>query len=366
MTPQRRMYVHVGCPKTGTTSLQSALWSDRDQLATQGLEMPLNGPGEHFYVALALRGMLDHSMDPPAAFEILDRLGDEVRQIRSPRALLSHEVMAPAHEDEVAQLLGLLSGFEVHIVITARDLARQIPSGWQQRIKQRVQQPYPEFAEAVLERSESAHDFWINQDVSDIAARWGHLVTPDRVHIVTVPATGAPTKVLFERFCGVIGIDPSSLDIDAARDNRSLGAPQTELLRRVNVALGDRLPHPRAGYGRVAKRHLANRVLAAQDGPALGLPVHLRDRCRAVSTGMVNRLRGQGYDVVGDLAELIPAPVDAPGSAGDAHSVGTDAEIAEAAVQALADMLEQRDRDLDRVQRLRSRLHSSPQGHGSM
>jgi len=94
--------------------------------------------------------------------------------------------------------------------------------------------------------------------------------------------------------------------------------------------------------------------------------MHLRDRCRAVSTGMVNRLRGQGYDVVGDLAELIPAPVDAPGSAGDAHSVGTDAEIAEAAVQALADMLEQRDRDLDRVQRLRSRLHSSPQGHGSM
>lgn len=348
---RRRCYLHIGCPKTGTSYLQSVLWASREQLGDQGLELPLAGPPDHFHLTLALRGMLDEAMDPPRAFTVLDRLVAALEQLRSPRVLVSHESLAPATLEEVGRLLALLDGFEVHVVITARDLARQIPSGWQQRIQQRERITYADFLTAVVERTPPARDFWINQDLVDITTRWGAHVPPDRMHVVTVPPPGSRPGLLLERFSSVLGIDPHSLQADAPRGNPALGAAQAELLRRVNVALGDRLPHPRAGYGRLGKRYLAGRVLAPQGGRPPTLPPEQYEWCARLSSEVVAELRWRGYDVVGDLAELLPVPVsDEP-----AGAEVSEADVADAAARAMADMLEQRERDLSRIQALKER-----------
>ena len=345
MTGPRRCYLHVGTPKSGTSYLQSVFWSSRGQLADQGLNLPLTGV-DHFFITLALRDLLDEKMDPPSAFEVLDRLADSLATVDAPRTLISHELLAPVGREQADRLHDLLKAFEVHVMITARDLARQIPAEWQQHVKQRKELSYDEFLTAVTERAPDAEHFWAVQDVPDVAARWGSGLPPERVHIVTVPPAGSPPAVLLERFCSVVHVDPESLETTSAHGNPSLGLAQAELLRRVNMALGERLPHPRAGYGRVAKRYLADQVLAPQGGEPPRLPGRLAGWCRDVSTQMVERLTAAGYDVVGSLDDLLPAE---EGGGPASEPVVTDTEVAAAATRALASLLDQRHRDLDRL-----------------
>ena len=74
----RRVFLHVGCPKTGTTYLQSTFWRSRDALSAQGLHLPLRGQPDHFFLSLAVRESLDPASEGPEAFDVLDRLAAEL------------------------------------------------------------------------------------------------------------------------------------------------------------------------------------------------------------------------------------------------------------------------------------------------
>ena len=52
----RRVYVHVGLPKTGTTFLQTTMWHNRAQLAAQGFLYPGEKRMDHFHASNAVRG----------------------------------------------------------------------------------------------------------------------------------------------------------------------------------------------------------------------------------------------------------------------------------------------------------------------
>jgi hypothetical protein len=49
-----------------------------------------------FEMMLALRGQLDPTMDPPAAFEAFDRFREEASRATCTRALVSQELLSPA------------------------------------------------------------------------------------------------------------------------------------------------------------------------------------------------------------------------------------------------------------------------------
>lgn len=348
---ERRLYLHVGHAKTGTSYLQSAFWGSRAALADAGLLLPLDGPGHHFGLALALRGDLDASMDAPMAFTAEDRLVKQLSRSSSPRALVTHEVLAAVSAAEAARFRSRISNREIHIVLTVRDLRRQVPAEWQQRIKTRSTLTYEKFLDGVVNHSERGAKFWRVQDTFDVAERWRGELPADRVHIVTTPPAGAAPTLLLERFCSVLGVDPAVVDTDRSRRNESLGAQQVELMRRVNVALGDRLPHPRAGYNRVAKNEFANAVLAAQKGARLELPASLDEWCASEAQRIVDQIRSAGYDVVGDLDELLPPVRD------DAtEQPVTDEQVAASAVDGIAALLVQRDEDVKRIRALERQL----------
>jgi hypothetical protein len=361
----RRCYLHVGLPKTGTSYLQSVVWASREQLEAQGLRLLMDRPADHFHATLALRGMLSEQMDPQEAFSALDRLAASAAD--GSDVLLTHESLAPATVEQVAQMVGLVPGFEVHVVVTARDLARQITSGWQQRIQERQVHAYDEFVEAVVQRRPMADDFWRNQDLVDVARRWSSAVPAERVHVVTVPPPGSAPGLLLDRFCAVLGVDPGRLSMTAVQSNESLGMVQAELLRRVNVALGDRLPHARAGYARVGKGFLARRVLAPQNGEPPRLPPEVERWCVSRSMEVVQQLGTAGYHIVGDLKELIPTP----GGGGTARPAGTaepvsDAALLRSAVEAMADVLEIRSEDVQRLDSLRERVRAQSERIASL
>lgn len=345
----RRCFVHVGLPKTGTTYLQSILWRSRDELARQGISLlpHENGAPRSVRLMLATRDRLRKGIDPLNRAQVFRALRAQLEETPTPNVLISQEQLAAATAKQAERLFGLLSDFEIHLVVTTRSLARVVPSAWQERIKTRSVLEFGDFAAAVARRDEEAADFWRHHDLPDVLRRWGSTLPPERVHVVTVPPPGSGPELLLERFCSVLGVDPAGLARRQTHGNTSLGLVQAELLRRVNLALGDRLPSPREGYSRAAKSWLAPKVLSRQGGAPPTMPIDLEPVCRATAEEWAHGVRSAGYDVVGDLAELLPDP-----SQFVEMSTAIDEEsVAESAIEALATILDLRVHDIARIDR---------------
>lgn len=331
--------MHIGLQKTGTSFLQSVFWQSQDALTAQRLVMLPGTKRQTFRVMLATRDRLRPGLDGDevggALARMRTRLETSLAEPDGPtRYLLTEESLAPATPDQVRRLVEHLAGTEVHVVLTVRDLARQVPSVWQQKVTARRRYSYEQYLTAVVDRGRRARDFWASQDLPAVLARWTAAVPPERVHVVTVPPSGTDPEVLLSRFCQVLEVDASALDTRVPRRNVSLGLVQTELLRRVNTELGGRLRR-REAYRAAGKIYFGKRILSAQGGAPARLPRRLEDWCRSVSAAHVEALKAGGYDVVGSLDDLVP--VDAA-FADDAQQA-SDAEVADAAARAIATML---------------------------
>ena len=344
----RRCFLHVGSPKTGTSYLQSVLWQSQTALAAKGITLPLRRP-DHFFLTLQLRGRFNPQVDPPRAAGVLDRLDAALARSEGD-VLITHELLSVVPQRKIDAFLARLADFEVHVVVTARSLDRQLPSEWQQFVKTRHTGSYATFLDWV--RSNPDHRFWRGQDFAAIAGRWGGSLPPSRVHVVTVPPSGAGPDELLRRFCSVLDVDAAELDADVERDNASIGYEQAELLRRINETLGKRLRANRAAYAKTVKFWFAEQVLATQTGQRLVLPDSHRDWCDEISRDQVDRIAAAGYDVVGDLSDLLPAWSQRP----TPELAADDGLLLEAALEAMADMLVQRNADLALIRKLRQDL----------
>lgn len=331
----RRLLLHVGLPKSGTSYLQSVLRNNIDAIRTDGVALvPERRPGT-FQLTLQVRGLL-REQDPPQAHRALDRFERKLSRCTAPTALLTQEALAPTTPEQAQALLARADGREVHVVITARDFARQLSSAWQQRIKDRHTYSFIDLVTAIRNQEEPALDLWRNQDLPRIVANWCSITSPERVHLVTSPRPGTDGNLL-ERFCRVLGVDAARLDLQGEVRNASIGYVQAELLRRVNEALGDRLTSVRHGYGRVGKKWLAEQILQQQAGAPARLPETMRAWCTDLSTEWITAIERSGCKVVGDLGDLV-----SPESAFGDVPEPTETELLQAAAQALADILLER------------------------
>ncbi|MDQ3616299.1 MAG: hypothetical protein M3393_06705 [Actinomycetota bacterium] len=341
---RNRIFLHVGSPKTGTTFLQQVLWSQRRLARQQGLLLPLNSFFEHFLASLDVRDLADRPEHPPRAVGIWAKAVRQARAWDGP-VLISHELFASASAEQARRAIAAFGEeADVHVVLTARDLVRQIPAEWQEHLKHRSKKTFSEFVQSLQRDSEGASWFWRVQDFADVVARWGKSLPPDRVHVVTVPPAGADPAILWTRFATMLGLDPESFDTEASRSNTSLGAEQAELLRRVNAELGKRLPLP-GPYAADVKNVFAQRVLAQRPGTRFGLDVEGTEFAIRRSREIAIALDKQQIDVIGDLEELVPS--SAPVPTGTGH-VSTEALLTES-IAALAGLLdEHRARRLER------------------
>jgi hypothetical protein len=326
-----QVFVHIGLPKTGTSLLQSAFARSEEALRRQGLALLPCEETTAFQVMLDLRDELRPELDPPESYGAVDRLVQQVTEEHLPRVLVSQELLSLATAEQAGRLVAALGDAEVHLVLTVRDLARQLPSLWQQQVKARGVTSFDGFLDRVMDDGSGAVRGY---DVLAVLEQWRTHVPPERTHVVTVPRPGSAGG-LPARFCRVLGVDPATVDISGGHPNRSLGLTQAELLRRVNVALGPRLPHARAGYRGPGKRFLAETILIQQGGVPPRLPQRVRPWVEKRSRQVVEELGARPFDVVGDLDELVPDPA----AFASAEAPVTEAELLDAATEALAAVL---------------------------
>ena len=334
----RRLYLHLGTPKTGTTYVQELLWHHREVLAGHGVHYPGAVPEAHFLAATDLQHVPFNDHADAAAEGAWRRLVEQVRRLEG-TVVLSHELFGDASAEQAERALRDLAPAEVHLVVTARDLARQVPAAWQEDLKNRHHWGFAGYLTAVRPgtgvRTWFGELFWHRQDVPRVLERWARDLPAERVHVVTVPPRGQSTDVLWRRFASVIGVDPALVDATHdLRANRSIDALEAQLLRRLNRRVEGTVDWPT--YGPVLA-HLSAAVLGRSDRPRIELPPEDHGWAAEKADAMVAELTARGYDVVGDLDELRVGP---PPSRPARHAdEGTDGELLDVAVDVLADVL---------------------------
>ncbi len=300
----RRILLHVGTPKTGTSYLQDVLFGNRKRLKEAGILYPADRFDAHFLAALDLMGLTWGGLENEAV-GAWNRLATLVRQYDG-TAIISHEILATASRAQVHRALESLGDAEVHLILSVRDLMRQIPAEWQENVKHRATLTYAQFLERLQDPDRASRIgswFWGVQEIPDILDRWGAGIPPERVHLVTVPPAGGPPEVLWQRFSRTFGLDKVDLDLHTERSNPSLGVPETALVRMINASVNTELPP--SEYRPLVRELLAHQTLSRRtSSPRLAVPPDLVPWVRGLEDAWIDDLAGRGYDVVGDLGEL--------------------------------------------------------------
>jgi hypothetical protein len=305
-----RVFLHIGEPKTGSTFLQQVIWRNRATLASQGVVLPGHHPQDHFRASQDLRGLKKLASDPAGSWTgEWDILARQSKQ--APRAaVISHELFSAADDEHARLAISSLQPAEVHLVLTARDMAALLPAEWQESIKHRNARGWEDWLGDVIDRESVSPDrrqwwFWRVHDTLQILQVWSRYVPADRIHVMTTPQRGASPDLLWRRFAGLLEVDPDAVDISRARANASLGLTETEFLRRLNEELSGEIPD--WFYMWTVKEGLAHATLAARPaGQRLTLPPERRAWAEQYAETLVAGLSAAGYDLIGDVAELRP------------------------------------------------------------
>ena len=356
--------MHVGAPKTGTTYLQDRLAKNAKSLATHDVHIPSRAPLMstgmfHFRAALDLMDQ-DWGGAPGHAEGSWEAMVRRVRRAGG-TSIISHEILAPAPPEAVARLKRDLSDSEVHIVYSARDLARQAPAGWQESVKQGRRWKYGRY----LARLRTGQPWFARAvDLPTVLGAWANGLPPEQVHVVTVPQAAAladDSDLLWRRFCRAFAIESEWAPEDSERANASLGSAETQVLRALNERIG-RTTRNNPDYDALILGMLADESLGGRGSEAILLPPKLHAWARERGEGWAEWLEQSGVDVVGDPADLVPAPWPEGQEFLHPDRVSSKAQL-RAALDALAAMTEEAASRPDPDASMRARLRRAREAY---
>jgi hypothetical protein len=326
----RRAFLHVGLPKTGTTYLQHALWSNKEALREAGLLLPGRHRRRHLLASLDVREDPKLARRPGDVSAPWQDLVDECLEWPGD-VVISHEFFGAASSAQVARVVESLRGFEVHVVLTARSMTDLGLSRWQEWVKSGGKLGVDEYPQK--QGYDPVDEWgWGSFDLASVLDRWGAVVPPERIHVLPVDPRGAPTD-LWHRFAEVLGVDGAQFGVEELPRNRSLGVVEVELLRRINPHLTDFTSAGDRGHWIRGYLGEGNVLPEGRERFRSGEEKH-RDLSERGRRALALLAEG-GYDVRGDVGLLEPSEL---GRLRHPDEV-SDTELLDAALVTIAHML---------------------------
>ena len=303
-----KVFLHVGAPKTGTTYLQDRLFLNRSSLSRHGIKYPTGLREDHFLPALDLTGIKWPGFAEMAGGE-WDGLVRRTK-LASGTVVISHEVLAVAKPSRIrkaaADLGGLDDGTELHVVFTARDIARQLTADWQEGLKMYGTKSFARFLREVKESDPRTSKvwFWRAQHIPRVLSNWGAIVPPERIHLAVLPRSGGDVWEMFSR---IIGADPAWAPRDSDRRNSSLGAGEATMLRHLNRKL-KAAGLDRGNHRRLVLDAIVYDTISQRESEPIMFPPDSYEWARGVAQQWIDWIAASGVDVIGDPQDLLPAP----------------------------------------------------------
>lgn len=330
------------------------MWHNRSLLRAQGMLYPGTQRLDHYQAFQQIRGAADRSGGAHAG--AWDRLAGELASWDGV-GLVSHEFICMATPTQAARVVTDLAPAEVHLVITARAYALQFPAIWQEALKMGYDGPFDQFMDEALAGERRGAWGWASQDLPEILEKWSKVVSPERIHLITVPPPGGPRGLLWERWCRALDIDDSRFDLAVSYPNESLGAPQAALLRQVKPHLSGPLLDGPTRH-RWVRRYFGHEVLVPQGGQRFASRAVYAEELRQRSQQAIEAIRTGEYDVIGDLTDLA---AESPAQDGPHPDDVSAEEMLDVATRAIEHMI----RDMREMTLERNRWRARAQGRGS-
>jgi hypothetical protein len=332
------MYAHVGCSKTGTSSLQVGLWASVEQLQSADVGVPFVGRGAH------RRRLLDpFGWQPGKGFVgswdegALKQTRRRLAKARGNRVLVSNEDLVELPQEAVARLLELTraAGLELQLVVTLRDWAQQIPSEYQQFLRHGMHEPYLDFIRQVRDREGRwGEHFWRRQDPVDIMHRWG-AVDASLITFIIVPSYSADPDGVFRLMGEAVGVDASLIVRPDRAFNTSHGQVEAEVFRRINAALPAAFEDNSDAYRQLVRRLIRTGALPTKASARIELPDSELAWVQQRGREAVLEIRTSGCQVLGDLDALVPTE-----SRTAPYTPVDDARVAQATTEAFVRLAE--------------------------
>jgi len=330
MNGRKKIFLHVGPMKTGSTTLQRILWKNRDSLLADGVLIPGRRQVDHFNIGRDVRQLppVEHHPDGDWTGS-LDEAIAEIENSDAGVAILSDEHFAQARQGDIERLYSRLAGFDVEIIYAMREFAGLLSSQWQERVKHQLRvEAFDEWLREVRDQR-PRHLFWRQHDTSIVIPRWtlGYQVP---IHLLAVPARGAPRDEMWHRLQGIVGWKVET-DTAITKTNESLGAAEADLLRRIQQRL-DPKPYD-IRRKRILLRYAVREVLLRQpDTTPILLPPEYEPWCREMNAERRGLLNHEGVTYHGSTNDLD----DVPGRFGEVDVDDLATRQRDAAVEVIA------------------------------
>lgn len=304
--PEGGRLVHIGPHKTGTTSLQAALYTSRAALLEQGVRHV----GKTRNPAAAVRAVTGQSAPTtpgvPPSIRYWNDLVGEFNRAREPRVVLSSEFFSWATPPVIERIISDLDRERLHVVVTLRPLGRILPSQWQQNVQAGTRLSYEAWLERVFSPdSIREHDaFWQLHRHDRLIADWAGALGRDRVTAIVVDERDH--GMLLRVFESLLGLREGTIVANRELSNRSMTVPEVEAVRAFNLATRE-LGIPRSVHAKAMRfgsaMHMKQRV-PDSDEPRIETPQWALDRAREADLEIAPAIAASGVRVIGNLDAL--------------------------------------------------------------
>lgn len=343
--PSGSRLLHIGLPKTGTTSLQRGAALNRETLLAHGVCYPGR--------AFNHRDQMAALMERPLGWRgrgaklhprrLWDNLMGEVRSAESggaDLAFVSHEFVCESTDEQARRFVDELDPGRLHVAVTLRGFADLLPSNWQQFVKSGHTGHFEAWLKDALKaktRRPTIGTFVRRNDQTAIVQRWVRLLGADRVTVVI--GDKRQPDLLTNAFEDLLGLPRGATAARPAGgyvSNRSLSAAEVELVRRLNTVIADQKYDWRRYTTLIRHGVIARMQECRQPGPdeaPVTLPSWAAERALVLAGQHASAIADSGCRVVGDLATL-SGPVRTVPAA-----VAPDAMPVDAAREAVAGLI---------------------------
>ncbi len=320
----KRLVIHAGFLKTGTTALQASMNLKQKALLEQGVFYPkvvdarIAVEADHHFAALALIGKPEGWRDEEAEddFEPIETWNELCKDLNGYKgtSIFSSEMLCELQIPQIQKVRDETKADEKDVIFTIRPLVKILPSAYQQKIKfGQIKVSYEKWLEQVFDPNRdnsAAQQFWLRHDYPEVLKRWIEVFTNEHVGLVVADENNR--EFLFDTFNSLLKLKPGTLkQFKNVGTNRSLTIDEGALLMEVNRLYRkhrdwtDYKIFIREG----AAKFLTDSENKNPDARKLVTPQWAIDAAQEVTRKHIQQINDLGIRIIGDLDSLANAAV---------------------------------------------------------
>lgn len=310
MVSERRLIIHAGFHKSGTTALQEAFDAQSEELKAAGINYPNIGRRAHHRIAWALTGRAwgwSKRGGEKTSRKEWDELAASINKSREETILISSEFFSELDGDAIRTIFSEIKDRKVQAIFTVRPLVKLLASSYQQYLKYGIKVDYTEWLHSVLDKpgeSKINPTFWLRHFHGRVVGRWVDVLGPQNVTVIIV--NESQPRFLFDSINTYLGLPQGLLKSQETGSNRSLTMEEVALLLEINRRFPEERDWDeyevfiRNGYIRTITDH----VKPSSDSGKLLTPRWAIDKGNEIGNQNKRELIATRARIIGDLESL--------------------------------------------------------------